>query len=139
MKAIAQRFLTSKLNLFPRDRKLNNSFPTGALPCEIAQLISSGAIRFLQLSTIYCLLFSLYSPSTHPKRPIIFKPLMNQNQGFSNKKQAITIDKSITYVTIRPFTLVKNIRQIGPFMQNKPKVKIGKINLIYCKKIAYEK
>ncbi|MGD2094679.1 MAG: hypothetical protein PVH77_06705 [Phycisphaerales bacterium] len=50
---------------------------------------------------------------------------MGQNQGFSNKKQVINIEKLITYVILRPSTSVKNIRQIRLFMQNKAKVKIG--------------
>jgi hypothetical protein len=42
-------------------------------------------------------------------------------------QNSITAYKTITYISIIIFTNVKNIRQIRLFMQNKPKVKIGKI------------
>ena len=76
----------------------------------------------------------LNAPSTRPQRPIIYYSFSLSLIAINTHQNLITIDKSITYVTLRPFTSVKNVRQIRPFMQNKPKVnmdKIGKIKPIH--------
>jgi hypothetical protein len=115
------------------NRKLNNSLPTGALPREIAQLISSGPLLHLpNHSPLVSLLSTLFKfpYSTRPQRPIIFWPFSTSLIAINLYQKLITIYKPITYVTIIIFTNVKNIRQIRLFMQNKPKVKIGKIDKI---------
>jgi hypothetical protein len=104
MKAIAQRFL---------------NFEDPAFLRRIA--------FFLQLSTIY---FSLHPHSYRRERPIIFCSFSLSLTAINLYQTLITIYKTVTYITIRPFTLVKNIRQIRLFMQNKAKVKMGKIKPI---------
>jgi len=60
-------------------------------------------------------------------------------EALAKAETLITIYKTITYVTLRFFTNVKNVRQIRLFMQNKPKVKMGKMNLSFFIASEYEK
>ena len=59
--------------------------------------------------------------STRLQRPIIFCPFSISLIAINPHQTLITIDRPITYVPIGLFTSVENVRQIGPFMQNKAK------------------
>jgi hypothetical protein len=77
--------------------------------------------------------------STRQQRPIIFRPFSLSLTTIRLHQTLITIDKSITYAPMGSSTSVKNIRQIRLFMQNKAKVKIGKMNLNCHSGKDYEK
>jgi hypothetical protein len=79
-------------------------------------------------------------PSYRRERPIILWPFSISLIAINTHQILITIDKTITYITLRPSTLVENTRQIRLFMQNKAKVnmvKIGKMNLLSDKRRNY--
>ena len=67
-----------------------------------------------------CSPISIDSPSTRPQRPIIICPFSILLIAINMNQTLINIYKTITYAPIRPFTNVKNVRQILLFMQNKP-------------------
>jgi hypothetical protein len=128
MKAIAQRFLNSKLNLSPRETQHLKLNPLSRSAAKIRPSVDGPRPRSLQLlpPTPF-----IYIPSSHRReRPIIFCSFSISLIAINMNHTLINIEKTITYVPIRPFTLVKNIRQINLFMQNKAKVKMGKMSKI---------
>ena len=92
---------------------INNHSSLIDIKCSSLLLFLS--IRFLQPSTVYCLPLSIDPRSIRPQRPIMLCPFSISLIAINTHQTLITFYKQVTYVPIKPFTNVKNVRQIHPY------------------------